>query len=384
MNKTVDASKQPLCVGLVGPLPPPSGGMANQTRQLMGLLRQEGVQVDLVQVNAPYSPGWIGRIRWIRALWRFVPYIYRLWRVAGRVNIFHVMANSWWSWHLFAAPAIWIAWVRSVPVVINYRGGDAEAFFRKSFRFVRPTLNAADAIIVPSRFLEEVFSKFGVVTLIVPNIINLDRFKKFSESEVLKPHHYPHIIVTRNLESIYDIPTALQAFQIVKQKYPSARLSVTGSGPQRKRLEVLAESLYIADAVLFTGRLDVDEIANLYKSADLMVNSSTVDNMPNSILEAMASGVPIVSTNVGGIPYLICQGKSGILVPPRDSVMMADAILRVLQDSDLAKTLIKTGYDVVSKYSWKNVKQQLFSVYARVLKKSSFHAQAWSSNPRQE
>ena len=78
--------------------------MANQTRQLGELLRGEGIVVELVQVNAPYRPHWIAGFRGIRAISRLLPYLARLWHEAGRVQLFHVMANSGWSWHLFAAP----------------------------------------------------------------------------------------------------------------------------------------------------------------------------------------------------------------------------------------------------------------------------------------
>ena len=121
-----------LKIALVGPLPPPEGGMANQTRQLGELLVKEGAQVTLVRVNAPYRPRWIGRLRGVRAFFRLVPYVFDLWRAAGRVDLFHVMANSGWSWHLFAAPAVWVARLRGVPCVVNYRGGEADSFLDRS------------------------------------------------------------------------------------------------------------------------------------------------------------------------------------------------------------------------------------------------------------
>ena len=93
-----------ISIGLVGPLPPPSGGMANQTRQLAGLLADTAMAVEIVQANAPYRPAWVARVRGVRALFRLVPYVFRLWRCAGRTDLFHVMANSGWAWHLCAAP----------------------------------------------------------------------------------------------------------------------------------------------------------------------------------------------------------------------------------------------------------------------------------------
>src|SRR5690242_3337836 len=93
--RTHDDKRAPenrLRLGLVGPLPPPSGGMANQTRQLAQLLESEGVIVEIVRFNAPYRPGWIASLRGIRALFRLWPYLFRLWITAGRVDVFHVMA----------------------------------------------------------------------------------------------------------------------------------------------------------------------------------------------------------------------------------------------------------------------------------------------------
>src|SRR5688572_33448416 len=149
--------------------------MANQTRQLARLLEQEGICVEVVQVNAPYRPEWIGALRGVRALFRFLPYLARLWRASQRAQLLHIMANSGWAWHLFAAPAVWIAWLRRVPVVINYRGGEADSFFERQFRWVKPTLLLARNVIVPSAFLERVFSKREIAVDIVPNIIDLSR-----------------------------------------------------------------------------------------------------------------------------------------------------------------------------------------------------------------
>ena len=87
--------------------------------------------MEIVRVNAPYRPHWAGSLRGARALFRLIPYLLKLWAAGGRVQLFHVMANSGWSWHLWAAPAIWIAKLRRVAVVVNYRGGQAQEFFER-------------------------------------------------------------------------------------------------------------------------------------------------------------------------------------------------------------------------------------------------------------
>src|SRR5436190_14145399 len=167
------AATRPLALAIVGPLPPPPGGMANQTEQLARLLREAGLAVEVSQVNPPYQPAWLSRVRGVRALGRLVPYLGRLWRLAGRAQLIHVMANSGWAWHLFAAPAVWIGRLRGVPVVVNYRGGEAEAFMTRQAAWVRPTLRSAAIVVVPSRFLQSVFARWNVATAIVPNVVDL-------------------------------------------------------------------------------------------------------------------------------------------------------------------------------------------------------------------
>ncbi len=369
-----------LRIGLVGPLPPPSGGMANQTRQLARLLEQEGVETEIVQVNAPYRPRWVGSLRGVRALFRLAPFLVRLWDAAGRVQLFHVMANSGWAWHLCAAPAIWIAKLRRVPVVVNYRGGNADEFFAQSFFWIRPTLRQADRLIVPSGFLQQVFARFGLVGEVVPNVVDLSRFAPRPASPGSRPDQ-PHLIVTRNLESIYDIGTALRALAIVRNTLPGAHMTVAGSGPERDNLAELARALGLAANVTFTGRLDNDRIAELYQRADLFLNPSLVDNMPISILEALASGVPVVSTNVGGIPFVVDHQKTALLVPPREPAAMARAVLDLLDDPAKAARLSSAGRESVQQYAWQNVRGRWFEVYSGLAPGARQNAAAETKSP---
>lgn len=354
-----------LRIALVGPLPPPAGGMANQTRQLAELLRGEGAEVEVVQVNAPYRPAWVGRLRGLRALVRLLPYLVALWRACGRAKLVHVMANSGWSWHLFAAPAVWIGALRGVPVVVNYRGGEAGSFLARAATWVRPTMRRAAALVLPSGFLLEVFARHGMAGRIVPNIVDLVRFHP--DPERTARAQAPHLVVTRNLEPIYGIDTVLQTFATVRARYPDARLSVAGGGPQEAALRALAERLGIAAAVHFTGRLDLEEMAALYRDADLMLNASIVDNMPNAILEALASGVPVVSSRVGGVPYMVEHGRTALLVTAEaDKTLaeaLADAALGVLGDPALRARLVAAGLEDVARYRWEAVRDQWAAVY---------------------
>lgn len=185
-----------LAIVLIGPLPPPAGGMANQTEQLAQLLGREGHCVTLVRTNTPYRPEWAGRVPGLRALVRLLPYLAALWRAMRDADVAHVMANSGWSWHLFAAPAVWIAWLRNVRCVVNYRGGEAAPFLQRSARTVAFTLQRAAALIVPSGFLQEIFARHGIAAEVLPNVVDLSRFTPCARA---RETNAPQLVITRHL-----------------------------------------------------------------------------------------------------------------------------------------------------------------------------------------
>ena len=354
-----------LRVGLVGPLPPPAGGMAMQTRQLAELLRAEQAEVTLIATNPPYRPAWVGRVRGVRALFRLLPYLATLWRSARRVDVVHVMANSGWSWHLFATPALWIARLRGTPVVVNYRGGEAGAFLQRSAALVRRSMRRAAQLVVPSGFLCEVFGRHGMTASVVPNIVDLQRFRPGPRLAA------PQVIVARNLEPIYDNATAIRAFALAHAQWPAARLLLAGSGPEETRLRALVAELALGEAVEFAGRLDRDTMAARLRESHVALNPSRVDNMPNSVLEAMASGVPVVSTDAGGVPYIVTHERSALLVPPGQPEAMAKALIRLLGDPALADRLRTHAMSDVQAYTWAAVGPQWAEVYARAVEGSA-------------
>jgi len=353
-----------LRIGLVGPIPPPAGGMAMQTQQLAELLQGAQAHVVTVPTNSPYRPAWVARIRGMRALFRLVPYLAALWRTAGRCDVVHVMANSGWSWHLFAAPAIWTAHLRRVPVIVNYRGGEAADFMQRSARAVGVTMRRASCLVVPSEFLQEVFARHHFGCKVVPNIVDLARFRPGD------PTQPRQIIVARNLEAIYDNATALRAFAQVHAVYPDVRLLLAGTGPQESMLRAMAGDLGVASVVEFAGRLDRETMASRLRDSCVALNPSLVDNMPNSVLEALASGVPVVSTCVGGVPFIVQDEHTALLVPPQQPDAMAAAILRLLGEPAVAVKLREAGLVAVRAYTWSAVAPQWQAAYAAVIGKA--------------
>ena len=354
-----------LRIVLVGPLAPPAGGMANQCAQLAALLRAEGASVQQLSLHGCRLPHWLARVRYLRAVLRLPVFLWRLWRAARTADLFHILANSGWSWHMQAAPALWLASMAGKPALLNYRGGEAGAFFARSARLVGWSLRRASAITVPSSFLAELFARYGHMAHIVPNVIDLQRFAPANHRA---DPHAPVILVARHLQALYDNASAVRAFAIVRASVPGAQLVLAGDGPERGALAQLAQQLGVADGVRFAGHVDNAAMPALYGACTIALNPSLADNMPISVLEALASGVPMVSTEVGGIAALLQHGVTALLVPPGDAPAMARALLSLLRQQQRAQALARNGLAHVAQFDWRHVAPLLLRHYRRILR----------------
>src|SRR6185369_6691504 len=138
----------------------------------------------------------------------------------------------------------------------------------------------------------------------------------------------PIFLSNRNLYPLYNVACTLRAFARIQQSFPEARLIVAGGGRQRPDLESLASELKLQN-VEFRGLVSPGKMSELYDEADIYLNSSNIDNMPGSIIESFVCGLPVVSTNAGGIRCIITHGRTGLLVPKNDYEAMASWAIRL-------------------------------------------------------
>jgi glycosyltransferase involved in cell wall biosynthesis len=153
----------------------------------------------------------------------------------------------------------------------------------------------------------------------------------------------------------------------VQQRQPQAQLVVLGDGPQRKQLERHARELNL-ETVKFQGFVERSEMPRHYADADLFLNTSSIDNMPVSILEAFAVGLPVVTTDAGGIPCMVTEGVTGLVAQVNDHSALAEKILNLIESPDQTRRLSRNGRDEVAKYTWDAVGPQWISIYRQVAK----------------
>ena len=281
-----------------------------------------------------------------------------LWREAGRSDVVHVLGASWVYFFAFAAPAVFIGKFRGRKVILNYRGGEAQVFFRQWGWAVSPLMRAADILTAPSEFIAGVIrNRFGLSVSIVPNIVDLSAFR-FRH----RTHFAPTMIVTRHLEEMYGIDIVLRAFRAVQQYVPEATLSIAGAGSEEVRLRQLAADWKLQN-VTFLGQVEHRDLPTLYDRCDILINASYVDNFPGSLIEAAASGLAIVSTSPGGIPYIFENGKTALLVQPGDWESLAQSIRQILDSSALGQSLTAAAAAMVKNCDWPEVRSALEKVY---------------------
>jgi len=361
------ADSQPVSNGLrvliVAPTFGILGGQSVQAARLLDHLREEpSLRVGFLPIN-PRLPGVLGslqRIKYVRTVVTSIAYGLSLLVQVRRYDVIHVFSASYLSFVLAPTPAILIAKLYRRKVLLNYHSGEAEDHLRRWRRTAIPTIKLADALVVQSEYLVEVFAQFGLKAHAIYNIIDTGKFR-FRERVPLRPV----FLSNRNLESHYGVDRVLRAFAIIQAKVPEASLKVVGDGSQRGSLEALASDLGLQN-IAFTGQVDPNSIADVYDAADIYLNGSEIDNQPLSLLEAFACGLPIVTTDAGGIPFMVTDGKTGMVVPRGDYQQMADRALRLLNDSALTKTIVEQGRQECRKYAWESVRDQWLNTYEKL------------------
>lgn len=161
--------------------------------------------------------------------------------------------------------------------------------------------------------------------------------------------------------------TTLRAVRSVVKHFPNAKFLLVGEGPYRKTLEDITYTLGVKQYVVFTGF--IENIPEVYSFTDVAILSSWSEGIPQSILQAMAAGVPVVATNVGGVPEIVRQEETGLLVNPGDYEGLASGIIKILKNPSFAAGLVKNAKELVKKeYSVEGMLNKIEALYAELLK----------------
>jgi len=244
--------------------------------------------------------------------------------------------------------------LKYIPIL---HGGHLPNRLKNSHKLCKQLFNEAYINISPSEYLKSSFQAFGYKNVkVIPNSITLDNYP-FTK----RPMDTIRLLWVRSFSKLYNPKLAIDILsQLKKQGYPVS-LCMVGPDNDGSLLTTKAYAKTLNLDVTFTGKLSKDEWIALSKNYNLFINTTNFDNTPVSIIEAMALGLPIVSTNVGGLPFLITDQSTGLLVPPKSTEAFVGAILKLYNNKALASSIVNNARQQTEAFDWNAVKLQWIS-----------------------
>ena len=241
--------------------------------------------------------------------------------------------------------------MKYIPIL---RGGDLPHRLKNNYYLSKLIFRDAFLNIAPSQYLFETFQKAGYTNIkYIPNTIEIENYPYNA-----KEFNYPRLLCVRSFAKIYNPILAVKVLIEVKKKYPNAILTMVGP----KKDESFEETVQFAKEsnveVTFTGRLSKKEWITLSTDFNVFINTTHFDNTPVSVIEAMALGLPVISTNVGGIPYLLTHNQTALLVADDDLKDMVHQIDRLFEEKELANSLSLGAKKMVDNFDWEIVKKE--------------------------
>lgn len=254
------------------------------------------------------------------------------------------------------------------PYVVYGRGGDIYSpwMFKNTISKII-IKNAGVVIALTEDMKKEMLKIYNRDIIVIPNGLDILRFKNISKEKNRRLMNIANdekiIIFVGRLHPVKGVEYLIEAMENIKQKNPKIRLIIVGDGSERDKLEQHVKKLDLEKNVLFVGEIPNENIPKYLALADVLVLPSLKEGFPNIILEAMASDLPIVATNVGGIPEIIKNGENGFLVEPKKSKAIAEKVLLLIENEKLRNMIIEKNKEDVKRYCWENVTDKLEKNY---------------------
>ncbi|WP_194767988.1 glycosyltransferase family 4 protein [Tamlana sp. I1] len=246
--------------------------------------------------------------------------------------------------------------LKYIPIL---HGGNLPQRLKKSPKLSKTLFNNAYVNVAPSNYTKSNFEKFGYQNIIcIPNVIELENYPFTQRS-----FKNIRLLWVRSFSEIYNPLLAVDVLNALKKDHLNAELCMVGPEVDGSLQKTKDYAKALGVEVTFTGKLSKPEWISLSESYNVFINTTTIDNMPVSVIEAMALGLPVVSTNVGGLPFLIKNDVNGVLVEPNSVKAFVYAIKNLVSNLEETQQIIQNARQNVEEYDWKCVKKQWIKVF---------------------
>jgi len=291
---------------------------------------------------------------------RLIDMVYNTVKYCRNTNFILIDTYSYKGF-IYASVISRICRLLSVPYIPILRGGNLPYRLDKSPNECKRIFSQSFSNIAPSKYLLNEFQKRNYTAHFIPNNINIGNYKYKCRSFLS-----PKLLFVRSFDAIYNPQMAIEVVRKMIGKYPDVQLCMVGPDKDGslEKCRRLVQEYGLEEKVRFTGILSKKEWHTLSEQFDIFINTTNIDNTPISVIEALALGLPVVSTCVGGIPYLLSDEEDALLVEKQNEDAMVSAIDRLLSDSKLAINLSQNGRKKAESFDWYNVKtkwQNLFN-----------------------
>lgn len=284
---------------------------------------------------------------------RMLAMIYKTFKYSGKVD--YVLIDT------YSTKNFWYAFIVSqlcrmlgLKYIPKLHGGNLPSRISRSKFFSNMIFRNAYINIAPSYYLFETFKNNGYTNLkYIPNTIELHLYTQFE-----KEFKTPKLLWVRSFSKIYNPSMAIKVFLKIRGVFPEAKICMVGPKKDDSYGKAVQYAKKNKVDVLFTGKLSKEEWIALSRDYNVFINTTHFDNTPISVIEAMALGLPVVSTNVGGIPYLLEHNSNALLVNDNDIEEMTNQINRLFTEQNLANSLSENGKEAVKDFDWEIVKKQ--------------------------
>ena len=298
---------------------------------------------------------------------RLIDMLSTVWRDRQNYQAAHIDVFSGKAF-IYAWLTTWMLKKLKKKIAVTLHGGGLPEFSRKHPFIFNKYLGIPDVVVTPSPFLQVSFKHLRSDIKIIPNPIDLTE-SIFRQRDSIQPR----IIWVRAFHSVYNPALAVKVIARVMQSFPETKLWMLGPDKGDHSLTntlSLAEKLGVTHSIEIVGHVSHAGIPTWLDKADIFLNTSNYDTAPRSLLEAMANGLCVVTTNVGGIPHLAENGVEAILVDPNDPESMAEAVMEILSSPDLASTLSRNARARAEKSDWSAILPSWESLFSNLLDQS--------------
>ena len=244
----------------------------------------------------------------------------------------------------------------------------------------RYSLSRADAITATGLHLASQTTRYAPRSMpvtVIPYGVDLDRF---SPAERQQPSQSLVIGTAARLSSEKGVRYLVEAFATLRQRFGAGvSLRIAGDGPERGAIESLIRQSGIEDSVELLGWIPYDQVPAFLRTLDVFALPSLFEGFGVAAVEASAAGLPVVASNVHGIPDVVKDGRTGLLVPPRDATALANALTHLIDDETLRRSMGSAGRQYVSeRYDWRLNTEQMARLYGQVLRPNGKRVPVWN------